>query len=91
MNINMYIALSVYDCSPITCDNGKAQSWGTKRTDWIATLLVSKSLMSSIENTFQPYVHSGTSRPIISPQRQTCSPSLERYQFSRVLDDADWV
>ena len=47
--------------------------------------------MSSIEDTFQPYVHSGTIRPIISLQPQVWSPSLETYHFSGVLDDSDWV
>ena len=48
---------------------------------------MSKGLLSSIEDTFQPYVHSGTIKPIISPQPQACYPLLERYHFSRVLDD----
>ena len=47
--------------------------------------------MSSIEDTFQTYVHSGIIRPVISPQPQACPPLLERYQFSRVLDDSYWV
>ena len=57
--------------------------------------LVSKGLlspieyMSSIEDTLKPYLHSGTIRPIVSPQPQACSPSLETYQLSRVLDDSD--
>ena len=59
--------------------------------------LVSKGVMSSIEDhssiedTFQPYVHSRTIRPIKSLQPQACSPSLEIYQLSRVLDDSDTV
>ena len=47
--------------------------------------------MSSIEATFQPYVHSGNIRPIMSPHPQACSPYLEMYQLSRVLDDYDLV
>ena len=54
-------------------------------------LLSSIYYMSSIEDTFQPYVHSGTIRQFISPPLQACSPSLETYQLSRVLDDSDWV
>ena len=59
--------------------------------------LVSKGLLSSIEDmsliegTFQPYEHSGTIIPIISLHPQECSPSLETYQFSRVLDNSDSV
>ena len=54
-------------------------------------LMSSIEEISSIEATFQPYVNSGTIRPIISPQLQACSPSLERYQLSRVLDYSYWV
>ena len=53
--------------------------------------LLSKGLLSSIDDTFQPYVHSVTIRPIKSLQPQAHSPLIEMYQFSRVLDDYDWV
>ena len=53
--------------------------------------LVSKGLLSSIDKTCQPYVNSGIIRHVLSPQSQACSPSHETHQFSRVLDDSDWV
>ena len=64
---------------------------------WPLLPLLSKGMLSSIEDqssindTFQPYVNSGTIRPIKSPHLQACYPPLEIYQFSRVLDDYDWV
>ena len=54
-------------------------------------MMFSNEDMSPIEDTFKPFVRYGTIRPIMSPQWQACPPSLERYQFSIVFDDSNWL
>ena len=77
---------------PTTGDSNKRLHKKISRCKLVSKgLLSSIEDMSSIEDTFQPYIHSGTIRPTRSPYPQACSPSHETYQLSRVLDDSDWV